>query len=206
MEDKCILIRMVNLSQTPIKLPRGHPLGELQPVVQQVTVFGPPLAVRQLPTEGPSTPTLLLESGANPDTGEAVEPEEPALEDIVTEEAEAVPEHLRSLYINTALGVQVPSVRGMLCQLLSRRECAFARHKLDLGHCTLVEHEINTACAAPVKERVRPTPRGFEDEEKRCLDEQLEAGVIRPSSSAWAAATVLGRLMDLCAFMSTTEN
>ena len=196
MEDKCIPIGMVNLSQTPIKLPRGHPLGELQPVVQQVTVFGPPLAARQLPTEGPSTPTLLLESGANPDTGEAVEPEEPALEDIVTEEAEAVPEHLRSLYINTALGVQVPSVRGMLCQLLSRRECAFARHKLDLGHCTLVEHEINTACAAPVKERVRPTPRGFEDEEKRCLDEQLEAGVIRPSSSAWAAATVLVRKAD----------
>ena len=80
--------------------------------------------------------------------------------------------------------------------MLVQRQGAFARHKLDLGHCTVVKHEINTACAAPVKERVRPTPRGFKDEEKKCLEEQLEAGVVRPSSSAWASATVLVRKAD----------
>ena len=94
------------------------------------------------------------------------------------------------------MGVRVPSTRNLLRNVLVQRQGAFARHKLDLGHCTVVKHEINTACAAPVKERVRPTPRGFEDEEKKCLEEQLEAGVVRPSSSAWASATVLVRKAD----------
>ena len=68
--------------------------------------------------------------------------------------------------------------------------------RTDLGSFTKIKHEINTNGAAPVCERVRRTPRGFEGEEEKCLQEQLQAGVIRPSSSAWAAPTVLVRKSD----------
>ena len=67
---------------------------------------------------------------------------------------------------------------------------------MDLGNFTGIKHEIKTNGAAPVRERARRTPRGFEGEEEKCLQEQLEAGVIRPSSSVWAAPTVLVRKAD----------
>ena len=50
-ENKWLPIRMVNLSQHSIKLPRGHPLGELHPVDQQVQVLSPTSTVRQVKVE-----------------------------------------------------------------------------------------------------------------------------------------------------------
>ena len=92
--------------------------------------------------------------------------------------------------------VQHHQPRDLLYFYTWKTQAAFARHKLDLGHFTRIKHQINTSFAAPVKERVWPTPRGFEAEEKECLEEQLAAGVIRPSTSPWAAATVLVRKTD----------
>ena len=86
---------------------------------------------------------------------------------------------------------ELPSVRQWLAGLLVRRQRAFARNRTDLGSFNKIKHEINANGAAPVREWVRRTPRGFEGEEEKCFQEQLEAGVIQPSSSAWAAPTVL---------------
>ena len=192
----CVPVRMVNLSDKPIRLEKGHPLGELQFMEEEIlTLDGDPVRVREVCCERDLDPgNVAVPPMAGLDAAEQGLDEDMSQE--VETEAEELPEHLRPLYISTAQGLSVPSIRQQLRVLLCRRSGAFAWHKLDLGKFTGISHEINTACAAPVRERVRPTPRGFEEEERKCLEEQLEAGVIRPSSSAWAAPTVLVRKAD----------
>ena len=107
------------------------------------------------------------------------------------ESSTLVPEHLQELYQETCHHVTSPSVRQRLAGLLVQRQRAFARNRTDLGSFTKIKHEINTNGAAPVRERVRHTPRGLEGEEEKCLQDHLEAGVNRPSSLAWAAPTIL---------------
>ena len=101
---------------------------------------------------------------------------------------------LQELYHETCRHVNSPSVRQQLAGLLVRRQRAFAHNHTDLGSFNKIKHEINTNGAAPVREQVRHTPRGFEGEEK-CHQEQLQAGVIWHSSD-WAAPTVLVRKFD----------
>ena len=202
-------VRMVNLSDQTIKLKRDHPLGVLQPIEQEVLSLGDcQVLVRQTTAEvaesgnsAPAPATLAgVDAGPSSDHVDkspmAPVPPYETVENEVVREGQGLPSHLHDLYVSAAQGIPDPAVRKQLCEILGRRQGAFAKHKLDVGYFTDICHEINTDFAAPVKERVRPTPRGFEDEERKCLEEQLEAGVIRPSSSPWAAPTVLVRKSD----------
>ena len=197
----CTPVRLANLSTEPIRLQKGHPLGELHGIQDEILSFHQePMRVRGVGCcskmavpDDDSASSLSIEE-ANDRTADA-ETSKVQLPDPETE-AQYLPEYLRALYVTTAQGIQVPFMRQQLRMMLCHRKGAFAHHKLDLGRFSGIPHEINTACAAPVRERVWPTPRGFQDEERKCLEEQLEAGVIRPSSSAWAASTVLVRKTD----------
>ena len=181
-----IPVRMVNLSVVPIRLRRNHLLGKLQPIQDEV------LSLEGADDQGSLSPLAPVPDNVE---GHATAAEADSSE-VLEQEAQAVPEHLQQLYRTTAQSIRVPSVRRRIQSLLCQRQGAFAHHKLDLGTFSEVQHEIDTACAAPVRQHVRPTPRGFENEERACLEEQLEARVIRPSSSAWAAPTVLVRKTD----------
>ena len=191
--SEVVPVRVVNLSDKPQRLRKGHLLGELQPV-ETVAEMAPTVTVRVVGCH--SSSNAAIESSSPAAEEEFQEDEELPTEEALQKEALELPEHVRGLYTSTAAEVLASSIRTRLRDLLTTRQGAFARNKLDLGCFTEIEHEINTGCAAPVRERLRPTPRGFEAEEKQCLEEQLEAGVIRPSSSAWAAATVLVRKSD----------
>ena len=57
----------------------------------------------------------------------------------------------------------------------------------------MLKHRIDTAEAAPVRQPLRRTPQAFEKEEEKYIQEQLEAGVIQPSSSAWSSPIVMVR-------------
>ncbi|KAL1249395.1 hypothetical protein QQF64_020400 [Cirrhinus molitorella] len=57
-------------------------------------------------------------------------------------------------------------------------------------------HRINTGAAGPVRQPVRRTPLGFQEEEERHLNAMLEAGVITPSASEWASPMVLAHKKD----------
>ena len=185
--------RVVNISEKPIKLNKGHLLGKLEPVTVATEVLGPASSeLHNVHTDIQKDRSQVVNNehtNKQKDQSQVVEAGD-------QEETDTLPEHLRELYSDTVKDISSNSVRTRLKETLLKTPNAFARNKLDLGHCTILKHEIDTACAASVKERVRPTPRGFESEEKNCLDEQIEAGVVRPSSSAWAAPTVLVRKAD----------
>ena len=74
-------------------------------------------------------------------------------------------------------------------QQSSPRDLDITTPKTDL-------HKINTSFAAPVRQPMRPVPKGFEKEELSHLQEQIQAGVVVPSKSPWASPVVLVRKKD----------
>ena len=80
--------------------------------------------------------------------------------------------------------------------LLYQHQDVFAKHRTDLGTCSVLKHRIDTNGAAPIRQALRRTPKALEQEEETYLNEQLEAGVLVPSSSAWASPVVLVRKKD----------
>ena len=83
-----------------------------------------------------------------------------------------------------------------LATLLHKHQDVFANHHTDLRTCSVLKHRIDTNGAAPIRQALRRTPRAFEQEEEKHLKEQLDAGVLVPSSSAWASPVVLVRKKD----------
>ena len=71
----------------------------------------------------------------------------------------------------------------------------FSREKRDLGKCKLgVKHHIHLKPeAAPVKQRLRRIPFGYQEEVKQDLKTMLKDGIIEKSSSEWASQLVLVR-------------
>jgi hypothetical protein len=67
----------------------------------------------------------------------------------------------------------------------------FAQSDTDLGCLSLGEHRIDVGNSAPIKQRMRRTPMGFEQEEEKHLKSMLANGIIRPSQSDWASPPVL---------------
>ena len=106
-----------------------------------------------------------------------------------------MPEHLRELFSQTMKGPPNEHLT-VLGTLLIEYQDIFAQHDLDIGCLKALKHKIDTGSAAPVKQRMRRTPIGFEAEEKKHLDKMLKAGIIRPSESDWASAPVLVRKKD----------
>ena len=84
----------------------------------------------------------------------------------------------------------------ILSHLLSKYSDTFSKNDFDLGEFTIIQHRIDTGNEAPVRQRMRRTPLGFENEEETHINAMLDAGVIRPSMSEWASAPVLIRKRD----------
>lgn len=54
---------------------------------------------------------------------------------------------------------------------------------MDIGHFTDIQHHMDTDNATPIKEILRRTPFGFEEEEKLHLMDLFRKEIIQPSSS-----------------------
>ena len=72
----------------------------------------------------------------------------------------------------------------------------FALDDLDLGHTSVVKHEIKLNDYTPFKERYRWIPPHQYEEVKKHLKEMSEIGAIRKSNSPWASVVVLARKKD----------
>ncbi|MEL7426754.1 MAG: RNase H-like domain-containing protein [Bacteroidota bacterium] len=66
----------------------------------------------------------------------------------------------------------------------------------NLGHTTVLEHQIDTGNAQPIRQYPRRLPFAFREEAKDQVQEMLKQGVIQPSSSPWASPIVLVKKKD----------
>ena len=99
----------------------------------------------------------------------------------------ALLDHLTDLFEISKTNIP-PEQADMLARVLIANQDVFSVNDLDLGHFTAIEHNIDTGGARPIRQRMRRTPLVFQDEEEKHLQKMLEAGVIRPSKSPWAAS------------------
>ncbi|CAC5374721.1 unnamed protein product [Mytilus coruscus] len=106
-----------------------------------------------------------------------------------------LPEFLQDLYERSIKDL-AEEHKEKLRQLLIINKDAFAANKTHLGTCSYIKHSIDTAGAAPVRQPLRRSPTRIQTEEEKNLKDQLEQGVIRPSTSPWASIVVLVRKKD----------
>ena len=143
------------------------------------------------PTEQP----VKLEAGKSVGEGFFVEElgKQPIINEVNLENG--VPEHLQTLFDESSEHLD-SAQKEKLSNLLFNYGNVFAEHEFDLGNFNLIKHRIDTGDAAPIKLKMRRTPLNFVDEEKNHLKKMLDAGVIEPSVSEWAAPPVLVRKRD----------
>ncbi|XP_073713213.1 uncharacterized protein [Misgurnus anguillicaudatus] len=100
-----------------------------------------------------------------------------------------VPGHMRG---ESLQGEDLERVQTQKLQALLRRwQHVFATHDEDYGCTQVVEHHIPTGDAGPSRERYRPIPPTLYTEVRALLQGLLERGIVRESSSPWAAPIVL---------------
>ena len=83
-----------------------------------------------------------------------------------------------------------------LTRLITSFTDIFALDATELGTTTLVEHVVKTGDQAPIRQPVRRMPFALREDVDRMVEEMLDQGVIRPSSSPWASPVVLVRKKD----------
>lgn len=127
---------------------------------------------------------------------DAPEEETPSVRQMNTEKEERqLPEHLVDLFQRSSVNLKEDE-QQQVHDLLFDFQDIFSEHDLDIGCFSGIKHKIETGDEEPVKHKLRRTPLGFEDEEKKYLKKMLDAGVIRPSVSEWACSPVLIRKKD----------
>lgn len=98
-----------------------------------------------------------------------------------------VPAHLANLLENTLSREQ----KFQLASLLREYKDVFVGPDGKLGRTTIIKHTINTGNSPPIKLAPRRLPLSKLDIMETELDKMLQAGVITPSKSPWAAPIVL---------------
>ena len=109
--------------------------------------------------------------------------------------SDSIPGHLRDLLDRSVEGLSQEQALTV-AELLVEFSDIFAKNDLELGCFGAIKHKIDTQSAPPIRQRMRRTPLGFEKEEKKHLDDMLDAGVVQPSTSEWASPPVLVRKKD----------
>jgi len=73
--------------------------------------------------------------------------------------------------------------------LLITHKDVFAKSPTDIGFCNLLEHDVDTADSAPIRQPPRRPPLTSGTAEDDLVAEMVAAGVIEPSDSPWASPT-----------------
>ncbi|CAI5653216.1 unnamed protein product [Oreochromis niloticus] len=83
------------------------------------------------------------------------------------------------------------SEQGLLWQLLLDFKDCFSLSEDDMGHTDLIQHDIDTGDAQPIRMRPRRLPLTRQAAAERALREMQRAGLIEPSTSPWASLVVM---------------
>ena len=65
---------------------------------------------------------------------------------------------------------------------MRRHSDAFATDPMDLGYCSVLEHDIDTGDAEPIRQPPRRLPLSARQAEEDIRNEMLQTGVIEPSN------------------------
>ena len=121
--------------------------------------------------------------------------DEDTLKKMLIDTIDAIPDHVKDLYARSMTHLDMVECI-LLAQFITEYADIFAKDDMDLGCCTVLEHEIDTGDAKPIRQPMRRTPLGFADEEDEYLRKMLKGEVIQPSKSDWASPSVLVRKKD----------
>jgi transposase InsO family protein len=112
-------------------------------------------------------------------------------------DANELPEHLKALYKDTCEREQLTeTARTDLRLLLVKYADLFAKSDTDFGKTHLVEHDINTGDARPIRQPPRRVPIALQPEMDKEIQRMLDTGVIKPGHSPWSSPVVLVRKKD----------
>ena len=89
-----------------------------------------------------------------------------------------------------------PSLIAEARQLFCKFTHIFSLESTDMGHTSMVKHQIKLDNYTPFKERYRRIPLHLFDEVKNHLKEMIKVGATHKLSSPWASAIVLVRKKD----------
>ena len=113
-----------------------------------------------------------------------------------TEElTKVLPIHIQDLFKRSSINLNLEQATEVATTLLEYSDI-FAKNDTDLGKFDGVKHKIDTENAKPIRQHMRRTPLGFENEEEKHLNQMLDMGVVRESNSEWASPPVLVRKKD----------
>ena len=108
-----------------------------------------------------------------------------------------VPEHLWVLFLTTLQEANLSStLASNFKDLLVTHQDVFAKLPTDIGFCNLLEHDIDTADAAPIRQPPHRPPLASGTAEDDLIAEMLAAGVIEPSDSPWASPVCVAKKPD----------
>ena len=72
----------------------------------------------------------------------------------------------------------------------------FAAGQHNLGHTTVIKHQIDTGNEPLIRQQARRVPPVHQQEAKQLLNDMLDSNIITPSSSPWASPVVFVRKKD----------
>ena len=110
-------------------------------------------------------------------------------------EMPSIPKHLSDLFQRSSHLLN-PDERSQLAQLLIDFADVFAVSSDDLGHTSLITHQIDTGSSHPIRQPARCLPLHKLAEADTLLKDILKEGVSEPSSSPWTSPIILVKRND----------
>ncbi len=93
--------------------------------------------------------------------------------------------------------------RDQVLNLLKKYKNVFAKSLNDLGTCSILQHRIRLTDDVPTRQKPYRVPYNLKPEMRRQIETLLDAGIIQPSTSPYAAPVLLVKKSDgtyrLCA-------
>ena len=111
--------------------------------------------------------------------------------------SQPLPEHLQALYDDTCNRENLSeTAKAGLRTLLCKHSRLFAESDDDLGRTHLVQHDIQTSEAAPIRQPPRRVPEAQREIMEEEVAKMLRQGVVEPGQSPWASPVVLVKKKD----------
>ena len=111
--------------------------------------------------------------------------------------SQPLPEHLQALYDDTCNRENLSeTAKAGLRTLLRKHSRLFAESDDDLGRTHLVQHDIQTGEAAPIRQLPRRVPEAQREIMEEEVAKMLRQGVVEPGQSPWASPVVLVKKKD----------